>query len=135
MKIPFSRRRDHDLDDELETHLRLAIRDRVDRGSPRRVWQLRDDALDRGGGELPAQRPGDRRHFARSDRRLIAGADQKVVRLAQLSQARPHGCHDARGRYLLRAPLERLQERHGDAVVRKPRPVLPSSPIPSQRFA
>jgi len=33
------------------------------------------------------------------------------------------------------AALERLQERHGDAVVRKPRPVLPSSPIPSQRFA
>lgn len=33
------------------------------------------------------------------------------------------------------AALERLQERHGDAVVRKPRPVLPYSPIPSQRFA
>src|SRR6266702_4419192 len=33
------------------------------------------------------------------------------------------------------AALERLQERHGDAVVRKPRPLLPSSPIPSQRFA
>ena len=33
------------------------------------------------------------------------------------------------------AALERLQERHGDTVVRKPRPVLPSSPIPSQRFA
>jgi protein ImuB len=33
------------------------------------------------------------------------------------------------------AALERLQERHGDAVVRKPRPRLPSSPIPSQRFA
>lgn len=33
------------------------------------------------------------------------------------------------------AALERLQERHGEAVVRKPRPVLPSSPIPSQRFA
>ena len=33
------------------------------------------------------------------------------------------------------AALERLQERNGDAVVRKPRPVLPSSPIPSQRFA
>jgi DNA polymerase IV len=32
------------------------------------------------------------------------------------------------------AALERLQERHGDAVVRKPRPLLPSSPIPSQRF-
>src|SRR5216684_3543725 len=30
------------------------------------------------------------------------------------------------------AALERLQERHGDAVVRKPRPLLPSSPIPSQ---
>ena len=33
------------------------------------------------------------------------------------------------------AALERLQERHGDEVVRKPRPLLPSSPIPSQRFA
>jgi protein ImuB len=33
------------------------------------------------------------------------------------------------------AALERLQERHGDAVVRKPRPLLPGSPIPSQRFA
>jgi nucleotidyltransferase/DNA polymerase involved in DNA repair len=33
------------------------------------------------------------------------------------------------------AALERLQERHGDAVVRKPRPLLPYSPIPSQRFA
>jgi len=33
------------------------------------------------------------------------------------------------------AALERFQERHGDAVVRKPRPLLPSSPIPSQRFA
>jgi protein ImuB len=33
------------------------------------------------------------------------------------------------------AALERLQERHGDAVVRKPRLVLPTSPIPSQRFA
>jgi protein ImuB len=33
------------------------------------------------------------------------------------------------------AALERLQERHGDAVVRKPRPLLPASPIPSQRFA
>src|SRR5207253_783971 len=31
--------------------------------------------------------------------------------------------------------LERLQERHADTVIRKPRPVLPSSPIPSQRFA
>ena len=33
------------------------------------------------------------------------------------------------------AAFERLQERHGDDVVRKPRPLLPSSPIPSQRFA
>src|SRR5438552_131587 len=33
------------------------------------------------------------------------------------------------------AALERLQERHGDTVIRKPRSVLPSSPIPSQRFA
>lgn len=33
------------------------------------------------------------------------------------------------------AALERLQERHGDDVVRKPRAVLPSSPIPAQRFA
>ena len=33
------------------------------------------------------------------------------------------------------AALERLQERHGEAVVRKPRPGLASSPIPSQRFA
>ena len=33
------------------------------------------------------------------------------------------------------AALERLQDRHGDAVVRKPRPLFPSSPIPSQRFA
>ena len=33
------------------------------------------------------------------------------------------------------AAFERLQERHGDDVVRKPRPLLPSSPIPAQRFA
>ena len=33
------------------------------------------------------------------------------------------------------AALERLQERHGDDVVHKPRPALLSSPIPSQRFA
>lgn len=33
------------------------------------------------------------------------------------------------------AALERLQERHGDDVVRKPRPGLVFSPIPSQRFA
>jgi hypothetical protein len=33
------------------------------------------------------------------------------------------------------AALERLQERHGDEIVRKPRPALVSSPIPSQRFA
>src|SRR5439155_429748 len=32
------------------------------------------------------------------------------------------------------AALERLQERNGDAVIRKPRPVLPSSPIASPRF-
>jgi DNA polymerase-4 len=33
------------------------------------------------------------------------------------------------------AALERLQERHGDDVVRKPRPALLSSPLPTQRFA
>lgn len=33
------------------------------------------------------------------------------------------------------AALERLQERHGDDAVRKPRPFLLSSPIPTQRFA
>jgi protein ImuB len=33
------------------------------------------------------------------------------------------------------AALERLQERHGDAVVGKPRQALLSSPIPSERFA
>jgi DNA polymerase-4 len=33
------------------------------------------------------------------------------------------------------AALERLQERHGDGVVRTPRPALLSSPLPSQRFA
>ena len=33
------------------------------------------------------------------------------------------------------AALERLQERWGDAVVRKPRPALLSSPLPSERFA
>jgi protein ImuB len=32
------------------------------------------------------------------------------------------------------AALERLQERHGDDVVRKPRPALLSSPLPAQRF-
>jgi protein ImuB len=32
------------------------------------------------------------------------------------------------------AAFERLQERHGDDVVRKPRPALLSSPLPSQRF-
>src|SRR5437773_1125856 len=60
----------------------------------------------------------------------------------------PHPQLEAAGRRQLRlwtggdgnsdevtAALERLQERHGDTVVRKPRPVLPSSPIPSQRFA
>jgi nucleotidyltransferase/DNA polymerase involved in DNA repair len=33
------------------------------------------------------------------------------------------------------AALERLQERHGDDVVHKPRPALLSSPLPTQRFA
>jgi protein ImuB len=33
------------------------------------------------------------------------------------------------------AALERLQERHGDEIVHKPRPALVSSPIPTQRFA
>jgi protein ImuB len=33
------------------------------------------------------------------------------------------------------AALERLQERHGDEVVLKPRPAFVSSPIPTQRFA
>ena len=33
------------------------------------------------------------------------------------------------------AALERLQERHGDDVVHKPRPALLSSPLPAQRFA
>jgi nucleotidyltransferase/DNA polymerase involved in DNA repair len=33
------------------------------------------------------------------------------------------------------AALERLQERHGDQVVHKPRPAVLSSPIPTQRFA
>src|SRR6266571_3070449 len=32
------------------------------------------------------------------------------------------------------AALERLKERHGDDVVRKPRPSFPSSPLPTQRF-
>ncbi len=32
------------------------------------------------------------------------------------------------------AAFERLQERHGDDVVRKPRPALLSSPLPTQRF-
>ena len=32
------------------------------------------------------------------------------------------------------AALERLQERHGDGVVSKPRPALLSSPLPTQRF-
>lgn len=35
----------------------------------------------------------------------------------------------------VQAALERLQERHGDGMVRKPRPALLSSPIPSERFA
>jgi hypothetical protein len=33
------------------------------------------------------------------------------------------------------AAMERLQERFGEDVVRKPRPALVSSPIPSERFA
>ena len=33
------------------------------------------------------------------------------------------------------AALERLQERHGDNVVHRPRPALPSSPLPTRRFA
>jgi nucleotidyltransferase/DNA polymerase involved in DNA repair len=33
------------------------------------------------------------------------------------------------------AALERLQERHGDGIVHKPRPALVSSPIPTERFA
>jgi hypothetical protein len=33
------------------------------------------------------------------------------------------------------AAFERLQERHGDGVVRKPRPALLTSPLPTQRFA
>ena len=34
----------------------------------------------------------------------------------------------------VKAAFERLQERHGDEAVVKPRPILPSSPLPSQRF-
>ena len=33
------------------------------------------------------------------------------------------------------AAFERLQERHGEGVVRKPRPALLTSPLPAQRFA
>lgn len=33
------------------------------------------------------------------------------------------------------AALERLQERYGDEAVHQPRPALPSSPLPTQRFA
>jgi hypothetical protein len=33
------------------------------------------------------------------------------------------------------AALERLQERHGQEVVRQPRPAVLSSPLPAQRFA
>jgi protein ImuB len=33
------------------------------------------------------------------------------------------------------AAFERLQERHGDGVVRNPRPALLTSPLPAQRFA
>jgi hypothetical protein len=33
------------------------------------------------------------------------------------------------------AALERLQERHGDEVVHRPRPALLSSPLPTRRFA
>ena len=33
------------------------------------------------------------------------------------------------------ATLERLQERHGEEVVLKPRPAFINSPIPTQRFA
>jgi hypothetical protein len=32
------------------------------------------------------------------------------------------------------AAFERLQERHGEDVVRKPRPAFISSPLPAQRF-
>lgn len=34
----------------------------------------------------------------------------------------------------VKAAFERLQERHGDEAVVKPQPILPSSPLPSQRF-
>ena len=34
----------------------------------------------------------------------------------------------------VQAALERLQERHGDAVVARPQPALVGSPVPEQRF-
>jgi hypothetical protein len=33
------------------------------------------------------------------------------------------------------AALERLQERHGEGLVSKPKPAFLSSPLPSRRFA
>jgi DNA polymerase IV len=41
---------------------------------------------------------------------------------------------DGNGEEVL-AALERLQERHGESLARRPRPALLSSPIPSERFA
>ncbi len=60
--------------------------------------------------ELPVLEAAGRRQL-----RMWAGADQSSEEVA--------------------AALERLQERFGEEVVRKPRPALVSSPVPAERFA
>ena len=57
-----------------------------------------------------------------------------VLESAGQRQLRLWAGGDGNGEEVL-AALERLQERHGEGMARRPRPALLSSPIPSERFA
>jgi nucleotidyltransferase/DNA polymerase involved in DNA repair len=57
-----------------------------------------------------------------------------VLEAAGRRQLRLWAGGDGNGEEVI-AAFERLQERHGDDVVRKPRPAFISSPLPAQRFA
>jgi hypothetical protein len=56
-----------------------------------------------------------------------------VLEAAGRRQLRLWAGGDGNGEEVI-AAFERLQERHGENVVRKPRPSLISSPLPAQRF-
>jgi DNA polymerase IV len=57
-----------------------------------------------------------------------------VLEAAGRRQLRLWAGGDGNGEEVI-AAFERLQERHGEDVVRKPRPAFVSSPLPAQRFA